>query len=209
MRQIIQEISMSVIDPGINAPKRSLVDTKLILDEPAFENSGQITIPSGPPCEFYEVKNVNFLTLISDTSFDILINNMVLMNTNHFSFVNRTKQMTISIQCNPYKSLCINFTYGTLKLGNQDVAMKMSQPNFGTRWDRVLKNIIIESNDSNTVDTSSNYKSEYSNYIHYNHDAADAYQFGMNPGEQSSRLQPCLNVTNDNESGQKISHIII
>lgn len=208
MKQIVENIKIEVIDSAQMQAKKTLIDTQIILDRPTFENSGQISIPKGPPCEFYEVKDVNYLMLMSTVPFDMMINNMVLINTSQFSFINRTKRITVSIQCNPYHETMINFVYGELKYGNRDVAAKLTQPNFGTRWDRVLKNIVIDSNDQNTVDMAGSYPSEYSKFIHYSED--DKYQFGLNPNEVSSRLQPCLNVTpKDSENETKISHIII
>ena len=54
---------------------------KRIMDTPLFHNSGMLRVPVGDSTCFYELNNVNYVWLNSEHNFDLLINDVVIINT--------------------------------------------------------------------------------------------------------------------------------
>lgn len=154
MEQIIQTVQLSKYNTSGSENKSILLDKKYTLDNPIFENAGKLNIPKGSNCEFHQLNDVNYIYLYSDCPFNLLINNLVIINTTQFSFVNTNKTISVAIETNVKYDLTIDFVYGTLKAGQQDVAAKQIQNTnkSSAKWDRVLKNIILETKPEDVVD---------------------------------------------------------
>lgn len=145
MDQIIETIQISKYNTTGTESKQNLIDKKYTLDDPTFENYGRIQVPCGDANSFFELKDVNFVYLFSTCPFNLLINNLVIINTRQFSFINPNKTITVSISNDNDYNLEIEYCYGLLKCGDQDAAIKTVSSSMGVKWDRVLKNVVIES----------------------------------------------------------------
>ena len=145
MKQLVGELKLSVIDSSQLSSRRDALYYKTILDNPLYYNSGTLDL-LGDSSSFYELKQVNYVYLLSKTNFNLLINNKVVLNTQHFMYVNQYRYLDIAVQCQPINHYEVEFTYGRLHLGDESSGMnvldqdKCKQP---AKWDRVLKNIVL------------------------------------------------------------------
>lgn len=143
MKQLIGDLKVSIIDNQQMSSKRDSLFYKTILDNPLYHNSGSLDL-LGQSDNFYELKQVNYLYLFSDVTFNLLINDKVVLNTQHFVYVNQSRYIDVAVQCQPISHSEVQFTYGRLHLGDESAAVntisKIKEP---AKWDRVLKNIIL------------------------------------------------------------------
>lgn len=153
MNQLIEELKVFTIDNKQTSPRRNDLVIKSIIDEPIFHNSGNLRIPKMPgDCtSFYELKDVNYVFLHSTENFDLLINDLVMFNTSQFSFINRNRFITIAIRPSAVQDLFVEFVYGNVDLGDESQAVALTKPTCGAKWDRVLKNIILTRDLTNTA----------------------------------------------------------
>lgn len=162
MDQILQSIQISKYNTTDDSSKKILIDKLYTIDDPIFENYGRINIPSGNTDEFFELRDVNFVFLMSDCPFNLLISDLVVISTKHFSFINPNSTITLSIQANDQYNLQIEYCYGLLKSGDQDQAIQLTKSvNSNLKWNRVLKNIILET-DENISDLAADKRKEQS-----------------------------------------------
>jgi len=144
MNQLIGELKLFTIDnKQINLRKDALI-YKTILDEPFYHNSGNLNL-YGDSSSFYELKNINYIYLVSNENFNILINDKVVLNTQQFNYVNRYRNINIAIQCKPLTKQVVEFCYGNLELGDESEGLQLinQKPACAAKWDRVLKNIVL------------------------------------------------------------------
>ena len=163
MYQIIENVQISKFNTSGDEKKVVLLDKNYTLDDVVFETYGRIKLPCGNINDFFELKDVNYVFLMAECPFNLLINDLVVINTKQFSFINPNKTITIGISGAVDYDLEIEYCYGLLKCGDQDDAIKAVSSSMGVKWDRVLKNVIFESNNGelpSTVDDSNFNKTE-------------------------------------------------
>lgn len=149
MEQILQSLNISTFDTSGSQSKNSLLDKKYTIDSPMSKSFGSLKLnPNMCSCsnEFYELKNVNFVLLFSDSPFTLIINDLIKLNTNQFTFYNPIEIISVSIPLKTKKILSIDYIYGTISCNQQNVAVTKIEQTSGTTWDKVLKNIVIDTN---------------------------------------------------------------
>ena len=152
MYQLVEEFKVFTIDDKKFGQRRENMLIKSIIDEPLYHNSGTLRIPRTiDTTSFYELKDVNYLFLYGSCNFDLLISDMVMFNTSQFSFINRNRSISVAIRPSNIEDISIDFVYGNIELGDEDPAIALTKPTCGAKWDRVLKNLILTKDMSNTI----------------------------------------------------------
>lgn len=153
MEQLVQELKIYTIDSRQFNPRRDAMPVKRIMDTPIFHNSGLLRIPIGDSTCFYELNDVNYVWLDSSHNFDLLINDSVIINTSQFSYINQYRNIKVAIQSVREREQQIQFVYGNFELGDEDTGLYVIRDNCGAKWDRVLKNIVMNINSDSLSST--------------------------------------------------------
>ena len=152
MEQLVQELKIYTIDSRQFNPRRDAMPVKRIMDTPLFHNSGMLRVPVGDSTCFYELNNVNYVWLNSEHNFDLLINDVVIINTSQFSYINQYRNIKVAVQSVREREQQIQFVYGNFELGDESDGIHLITPECSSKWDKVLKNIILDI-DPNSLDS--------------------------------------------------------
>lgn len=142
MNQLIQELKLYELDSQQDRPRQDNMFLKTILDEPLFHNSGRLSL-RGDSSSYYELMGVNYIWLSSNLSFNLILNDVVMINSSQFSYVNRYRRINISVQCNSEVDQKLEYVYGNLDLGDEAEALALTNPTCGAKWSQGLKNIVL------------------------------------------------------------------
>lgn len=140
MEQIIETIQISKFDTTGVQPKKNLLDKMFVVEAPILQTTGKLNVLSNCNSEeFYELKDVNYILLFSDCTFNILINDMFMLNTKQFAFINTERTITIAIQINSSYDTVVDYVYGTISNKNQSSAITRVFKHQHAKWERIFK----------------------------------------------------------------------
>lgn len=143
MEQLVEELKIYRFDGDALDSRRNMLFIKNVINNTMVDNSGTLTIPVADSTTFYELKNINYVYLSSDTNFNLILNDTLVMTTRHFSFLNLDARISVAIQAQPEYRQRINFAYGNIIEGDEYDGMSACNSQYTAQWDKTLKNVIF------------------------------------------------------------------
>lgn len=146
MKQLVEELKIYSYDSNVFDSRRELLRTKNILYDCTNQNAGTMIIPKADSTTFYQLSHVNYVFLTSQQNFNLVIDDYLVMNTRHFSYLNSNSFVSVAIQSRKDIEQEIEFSYGRLRYGDEDKGVTAANTYYSAEWDKTLKNIMFTVN---------------------------------------------------------------
>jgi len=141
MNQIITELNVFEGDSEGLFPLQTVMNYRQIVNDPIEYKSGKIVLDGSNPNKIY-IKDVNFITLMADKVFTILIHDKVVFYTKQFSFMNLDETVNIILIPRYIGKTNIKYNCGYTNTLSSDSPIYCL--NIDAEFDTVLEDLIVE-----------------------------------------------------------------
>lgn len=143
LNQIVEELKIYKFKQNELDSRRDLLAVQNIISDTLISNSGELIIPAASTSVFYELRDINYIYLSSIYPFNLVLNDIIVLTTRHFSYLNIDARIHVSIQSAPTYKQTINYAYGSTIDGDEYAGASASNAKYTAHWDKQLKNVIF------------------------------------------------------------------
>jgi len=143
MRQIISELNVFEGDTESDNPLQKSLTTKTIINNPFEHKSGNIVL-DGDIFNSFDINNVNYIHLIGNSIFSVVLDSKAVLFTRYFSLMNTETTFSIRLFPRYFGQTNIKYTTGFTNNGSGDSPIQVIGVDSIHDFDEELHNVLIE-----------------------------------------------------------------
>lgn len=143
MKQIISELHVFEGQTESNAPLKRSMENKTIINNPLEHKSGNFVL-DGDIFNSFTINNINYIHLIGNSKFSIVLDSKVVLFTRQFTFMNTETTLNIRLFPSYFGKTDVKYTTGFTGVGTTDSPVEIIGDDGSHDFDEELRNMLVE-----------------------------------------------------------------